>query len=329
MVLGVVSPPDGENNSGNICICRVSKDKTYERMVHNQQFLASRPAEEALKASSNGWRDRVSTDDLDLTLDDIRNILWRHYDLDPEISSRLVLTYRSYTRSLRTNRTNTTEKLFYFTDAQIKLRQILDTDIITSQDEPTRKLQLKDLTVKVEYRQGDTIQEDTSCDSEYMKKTLLEKVGPAMRAHFLYLEEGRSLGLPPVKLWLQMDNAGGHGSNEAIEYYTRKMLEDFNIVIEFQPPRSPELNLLDLGLWMSMQSRVELYLTRTERQSSPEAIWKACEKVFSEFDASTISAVNKRLEDKVWDLILEENGDNTRVEERRGELTSDPRTNDD
>jgi hypothetical protein len=54
-----------------------------------------------------------------------------------------------------------------------------------------------------------------------------------------------------------MDNAGAHGTREAREEYTRQLLEDFNIEIIQQSACSPEVNALDLGIWMSVQSAVE------------------------------------------------------------------------
>ncbi len=54
-----------------------------------------------------------------------------------------------------------------------------------------------------------------------------------------------------------MDNAGGHGTREAREEYTRQLLEEFNIEIIQQSACSPEVNALDLGIWMSIQLAVE------------------------------------------------------------------------
>ena len=55
---------------------------------------------------------------------------------------------------------------------------------------------------------------------------------------------------------LVMDNAGGHGSNDAKALYTRS-LRTFGVEIVWQVPRSPETNLLDLGIWMSIQATVQ------------------------------------------------------------------------
>jgi len=50
-------------------------------------------------------------------------------------------------------------------------------------------------------------------------------------------------------IYLVMDNAGGHGTNNAVEDYTRCLKEEHNITIIQQPSRSPHLNALDLEPW--------------------------------------------------------------------------------
>ena len=54
-----------------------------------------------------------------------------------------------------------------------------------------------------------------------------------------------------------MDNAGGHGTNEAIQQYRSNLHNNYNVAIIWQVPRLPCTNVLDLGIWMSMQARVE------------------------------------------------------------------------
>ena len=51
-----------------------------------------------------------------------------------------------------------------------------------------------------------------------------------------------------------MDNAGGHGKNDIKKDYEQILKEEYNIVVHWQIPNSPETNLLDLGAWMALQS---------------------------------------------------------------------------
>ena len=54
-----------------------------------------------------------------------------------------------------------------------------------------------------------------------------------------------------------MNNVDGHGTKAVKQEYTKILKKEFNIIVEWQPPNSPELNLLDLGAWMALQSVVE------------------------------------------------------------------------
>ena len=55
-----------------------------------------------------------------------------------------------------------------------------------------------------------------------------------------------------------MDNAGGHGKKEIKEEYVKKLKEKYNVEVEWQIPNSPETNMLDLGTWFALQSKVEM-----------------------------------------------------------------------
>ena len=118
-----------------------------------------------------------------------------------------------------------------------------------------------------------------------------------------------------------MDNAGGHGTDKAIDEYVRKLKEDWNVETIFQVPRSPYTNVLDLGVWCSLQARVEdkHFGKRCEVQAlarSVEETWanghldKVIEKVF------------ERLQ-KVLVLIAEAKGKNDLVETKRGKKFQD------
>ena len=93
------------------------------------------------------------------------------------------------------------------------------------------------------------MEEDASCDIEYMLSTM-SRVGTAIRSSYHWI---------PItqKCYLVMDNAGGHGTNEVITSYSKTLLDDFNIEIIFQIPCSPYTNVLNLGVWMSLQAGVK------------------------------------------------------------------------
>ena len=113
-----------------------------------------------------------------------------------------------------------------------------------------------------------------------------------------------------------MDNAGGHGTKECIVEYRTMLLTDYNIIIIFQIPRSPYTNVLDLGVWMSLQSIVERkhYLKR----STTQALTNTVMDTWNSTDLDTmLTNVFGRLK-VVLCNILRGNGGNDKVEEYRG-----------
>eukprot|EP00957_Ditylum_brightwellii_P077128 5861528-Ditylum_brightwellii.AAC.1 len=60
-----------------------------------------------------------------------------------------------------------------------------------------------------------------------------------------------------VLIYLYMDNAGGHGSNEIVKECVDLLKEKYNAIIINQIPRSPETKMLDIGAWIAIQSIVK------------------------------------------------------------------------
>lgn len=54
-----------------------------------------------------------------------------------------------------------------------------------------------------------------------------------------------------------MDNTGGHDTGDVIKEYITILKDKHNVIVVFQVPRSPYTNLLDLGVWCSLESEVE------------------------------------------------------------------------
>ena len=156
--------------------------------------------------------------------------------------------------------------------------------------------------------QGDEIEEDVSCNSSYVEEAM-ERLGDAARSIFWWVPSGETMFL------VMMDNNVGHGTDAAIARYT-ELKHDYNIEIIFQTPRSPFLNLLDLGVWCSVQAKVEArhngkgYNTKSLARSVEEA-WN------NDKLAHVIRKVNTGFL-KVLDLVILGRGSNRHVESRRG-----------
>ena len=60
-----------------------------------------------------------------------------------------------------------------------------------------------------------------------------------------------------------MDNAGGQGTFDMKREYGKILRDKFNVVILWQIPNLPESNMLDLGVWTTIQSVIEYILEDT------------------------------------------------------------------
>jgi hypothetical protein len=107
-----------------------------------------------------------------------------------------------------------------------------------------------------------------------------------------------------------MDNAGGHGTNDAIVDYVHTMKELYNIEIIHQIPRGPEMNILDLGVWMSLQLFVEK--KHRGKQTDVVVLARMIQDTWDHFDETVFSCVYARGM-KVLDSIITDRGDNALV----------------
>ena len=168
---------------------------------------------------------------------------------DPE--DCLCFVYHSY--SIVTRR-KTKEKVFKKNSHYIKR---LDDDLYTgrtiqcpnpngSKSLITRPLTLKDLHLRVYVPKGEEKFKDISCDSNFMLE-VMDDIGKNIRDYYSFIPHDT-----PVHLF--MDNAGGHGKIDIKERYVRHLKDKYNVEVVWQVPYSPETNILDLGVWVALQS---------------------------------------------------------------------------
>jgi hypothetical protein len=112
-----------------------------------------------------------------------------------------------------------------------------------------------------------------------------------------------------------MDNAGGHGMQEALDEYTRRLRDDFNLVIIQQSAHSPEVNALDLGIWMSIQSAVER--SHQNRRTDPDGLAATVKEAWENLPQETIQRVFNQIP-IVLRQIVASGGDNITVEDHWG-----------
>lgn len=167
---------------------------------------------------------------------------------------------------------------------------------------------LNDIKVHIRYKLGDEIDDDASCDSEFMIPAM-DRVGQAIRKAYHWVS-------PTETCYLVIDNAGGYGTSEAKEKYVAMLEKVYNITTIFQIPRSPYTNVLDLGVWMSLQDAVERehYLKRC----NANALVNSVSKTWKDGHLNhSITKIFFRLKPVLCNKI-EANGANDLVESKRG-----------
>ena len=118
-----------------------------------------------------------------------------------------------------------------------------------SKNDCDQKVKLTDITMKVQMKKVDVIQRDCSCDSKYMLEAM-NRVGKAICEKFNWIPMNQ-------KCYCAMDNAGCHGTQEAIDKHVSYLQTRYNIEVVFQIPLLPYCNALDLGIWCCLQAAVE------------------------------------------------------------------------
>jgi hypothetical protein len=154
---------------------------------------------------------------------------------------------------------------------------------------------------------GCLIKEEVACNSRYMLEAM-----PTIGAEIHHRMPWVPLQEP---IYLIMDNAGGHGTREAVDQYTRALRNQINVIIKQQPAHSPELNALDLSIWMSLQPTVKQVNWNVRRDA--EALTTTVQEAWRDLPVDTIQRVFIRIP-MVYQLIAECGGDNVNVEELRG-----------
>ena len=298
MFMGVVGRPVAHRQfDGKIFLERVSKTKYITMCTAHTNFSDDALVNAEIK---NGeWRKLFP--DLHLNVSDVKNLFHENYELENAVVDRLEFFYVTKIG----NQGNTKDVRIEETDGNISTMKIRRHDESTL---PSEFILLNDINVKVRYKIGDEVEEDASCDSGYML-SVMTRVGTAIRSSYHWI---------PItqKCYLVMDNAGGHGTNEAITSYSKTLLDDFNIEIIFQIPRSPYTNVLDLGVWMSLQAAVERqhYLKRCNSTALVNSVMKTWNEGHLNH---SITKVFNRLKPVLCN-ILEANGGNDLVETKRG-----------
>ncbi|WOG81933.1 hypothetical protein DCAR_0101091 [Daucus carota subsp. sativus] len=116
----------------------------------------------------------------------------------------------------------------------------------------------------------------TSVTKDVYRSYLLEQVLPQIRRKWPLLSS-------PI-IYIQQDNAKPHIKIDDEEFINSSKQDGFDIRLVCQPPNSPDLNVLDLGFFRSIQS--------LQHQKAPKNIDELIDAVCKSFDELSASCLN-------------------------------------
>ena len=304
MFMGVICPPVEGKTDGKILLKRVSERVQTKRQSYHQHFVPIFDINHRLKGGE--WRSLYSPEVEDSVQDFLR-IIEDTYDMDTDIGEDLVLVYNSI---------QVTKSTGVSKPKLVKLGHDLDGPVLTNRKIKftnkegkvcERMLNINDLELRVNPQMGKFVERDITCDSSFMMDHI-RMIGKSIREAYSFLPDDHPI-------YLFMDNAGGHGKTEIKRQYETILKQEFEISIEWQVPNSPETNMLDLGVWMALQSLVEKLHMGKVMQSD-----ELTRTVFNSF-----GRISQEIFTKVYErwkytlqLIISGKGTNEVVEDHRG-----------
>ena len=213
MYLGVVARPrENFDFDGRVYLERVSKKKVITKETTHTRFTDDVIMNADLR--QNGWR-RLVPDGSAIKVADLIDSIVEEYDIDEEVAERLEFSYKTFVG----NQGNEKGIRYGDTDS-LPSRTRRNSQDNTVQAIPVT---LNDITLQVRNKQGDEIEDDVSCDSEFMLG-VMDRVGEALRKAFYWVRQNEWI-------YLVMDNAGGHGTAEAWETFTNSLTTKYKVKI--------------------------------------------------------------------------------------------------
>ncbi|KAK4593626.1 hypothetical protein RGQ29_017650 [Quercus rubra] len=112
-------------------------------------------------------------------------------------------------------------------------------------------------------------------------------------------------------VFIQQDNAGPHIDPNDAEFLEAASSDGFKIHLSYQPPNSPDMNVLDLGFFRAIQS-----LQQQEALSTVDELVNAIEKAFNELPPQTLNRVFLGLPQCMIEVIKDFGGNNYKLSKK-------------
>ena len=307
MYMGIVAPPiDGKTN-GKIMMRRVCRHKKTKSESFNQNFSTYFEKNNRLKLEE--WKQLVPENG-QITVSDLIDKIKYKYKVPPRIAKDLVFLYKTHSISPRAKKLLTTKckivrsnEMLLHSNRKLKKPAQGNNQLLVE-----RRVTLNDLILRVHVPKNREVVADVNCDSQFMIDTVHE-IGRSIRKTYSFLSKSQPI-------FLFMDNAGGHGKQDIKEQYVKLLKDEYNIEVEWQVPNSPETNMLDLGTWFALQSKVEVAHKR--KVMHKDVLAETVEKCWNDTDMceSILHKVHERWK-TVLELIVQGKGTNNLVEKHR------------
>ncbi|XP_049394793.1 uncharacterized protein LOC125859114 [Solanum stenotomum] len=118
-----------------------------------------------------------------------------------------------------------------------------------------------------------------SVTKDITRACLIEKVLPAIRSKWPAWDSN-------IPIFIQQDNARPHIGVNDLEFVEAAQKDGFDIRLCFQPPNSPDLNVLDLGFFRAIQS-----LQYQKALSNVDELVEAVERSFDEMKVEQLNHI--------------------------------------
>jgi hypothetical protein len=133
------------------------------------------------------------------------------------------------------------------------------------------------------HEKGDVYDVNINMNGDVFMEFMKEKVIPAIIKKCSWAK----------KVIIQIDSAGGHRVGETVDLLNKVGKKTRPLIqVRTQPTRSPDTNVLDLGIWNSMKSRVpDVKYDRKATESMTQRIINAVEAMWVEYDPAKLNNI--------------------------------------
>lgn len=151
---------------------------------------------------------------------------------------------------------------------------------------------------------GDEFEVPAMMNGELFLRLCKEELIPAMEAKLKWAK----------RIEVQMDSAGGHKINTSVDElnsYCQSKSKWKKICFVTQPTRSPDLNVLDLGIWNSLQSNVQsVKYDKNADLQMHERITAEVMRMWDAYDGSTKLTKIFRTLTMIYNAVIKSEGRN-------------------